>query len=122
MPAARDAVTIARLKRAGFVVGRTNMPEFAFSGLGLNPHYGTPKGIWDRDTSRVPGGSSSGAAISVADGTAHGAIGTNTGGFQPTGRLQADCAPHSDAGSSAAVLDFGLPRPAGAVGRLSCDS
>lgn len=80
-PAADDAPVIARLRRAGFVlIGRTNMVEFAYSGLGLNPHYGTPRNPWERKTGRVPGGSSSGAAISVTDGMAHAAIGTDTGG------------------------------------------
>lgn len=80
-PAAADAPSMARLRQAGFVfVGRTNMSEFAYSGLGLNPHYGTPRSVWDRANGRVPGGSSSGAAVSVADGMAHGAIGTDTGG------------------------------------------
>jgi len=79
--AERDAVAIERLKLAGFVaLGRTNMTEFAYSGVGLNPHYGTPKSIYDRDTGRIPGGSSSGAAVSVADGTCGLAIGTDTGG------------------------------------------
>src|SRR5262249_36968127 len=54
--------------------------EFAYSALGLNPHYGTPKNAFDRTTGRIPGGSSSGAAISVADGMAAGAIGSDTGG------------------------------------------
>ena len=80
-PAERDAPAVARLKAAGFVViGRTNMTEFAFSGIGINPHYGTPKSIYDRKLARVPGGSSSGAAISITDGMAHGALGTDTGG------------------------------------------
>jgi aspartyl-tRNA(Asn)/glutamyl-tRNA(Gln) amidotransferase subunit A len=80
-PAAADAPCIARLRQAGFVIiGRTNMTEFAYSGLGLNPHYGTPLNPWRRDQKHIPGGSSSGAAISVADGMAHGAIGTDTGG------------------------------------------
>src|SRR3954463_10397690 len=80
-PAEQDAPTVARLRRAGFVViGRTNMTEFAYSGIGSNPHFGTPKGVWQRDTGHVPGGSSSGAAVSVADGMAHGALGTDTGG------------------------------------------
>ncbi|MDB5534922.1 MAG: amidase, partial [Hyphomicrobiales bacterium] len=71
-PAANaDAEAVRLLKRAGFIViGRTNMSEFAFSGLGINPHYGTPRGVWDRKTGRVPGGSSSGAAVSVVDGMA----------------------------------------------------
>lgn len=80
-PAASDAAAVARLRRAGFVViGRTNMTEFAYSGIGINPHYGTPKGCWRRDVGHVPGGSSSGAAVSVRDGMAHGALGTDTGG------------------------------------------
>ncbi|MFM9847312.1 MAG: amidase [Hyphomicrobiaceae bacterium] len=80
-PAKADAPVVARLKQAGFIViGRTNMTEFAYSGLGINPHYGTPASPYDRAARRVPGGSSSGAAVSVADGMAHGALGTDTGG------------------------------------------
>ncbi|MFJ1298686.1 amidase [Pseudomonadota bacterium AL_CKDN230030165-1A_HGKHYDSX7] len=81
-PAAeRDAVVVERLRAAGAVlVGRTNMSEFAYSGLGLNPHYGTPRNPWDRDTGRISGGSSSGAAISVTDGMALAGIGSDTGG------------------------------------------
>jgi aspartyl-tRNA(Asn)/glutamyl-tRNA(Gln) amidotransferase subunit A len=80
-PAEADATVVARLRRAGFVViGRTNMTEFAYSGIGINPHYGTPKGAWQRGVGHVPGGSSSGAAVSVVDGMAHGALGTDTGG------------------------------------------
>ena len=80
-PAAIDAPAIARLKAHGFIVlGRTNMTEFAYSGLGLNPHYGTPLCSHDRATGRIPGGSSSGAAISVADGICPVGIGTDTGG------------------------------------------
>jgi aspartyl-tRNA(Asn)/glutamyl-tRNA(Gln) amidotransferase subunit A len=76
-----DAPVVARLRRAGFIViGRTNMTEFAYSGIGINPHYGTPKSTWRREAGHVPGGSSSGAAVSVADGMAHGALGTDTGG------------------------------------------
>jgi aspartyl-tRNA(Asn)/glutamyl-tRNA(Gln) amidotransferase subunit A len=76
-----DAPAVARLRRTGFVViGRTNMTEFAYSGIGINPHYGTPKGAWQRSVGHVPGGSSSGAAVSVVDGMAHGALGTDTGG------------------------------------------
>jgi aspartyl-tRNA(Asn)/glutamyl-tRNA(Gln) amidotransferase subunit A len=81
VPAAQDAPVVARLRQAGFVViGRTNMTEFAFSGIGINPHYGTPKGAWNRSDGHIPGGSSSGAAVSVVDGMAHGALGTDTGG------------------------------------------
>lgn len=80
-PAKRDAVAVARLRAAGFVpIGRTNMTEFAFSGLGINPHYGTPLNAFDRNTGRIPGGSSSGAAVSVTDGMAFAALGTDTGG------------------------------------------
>jgi aspartyl-tRNA(Asn)/glutamyl-tRNA(Gln) amidotransferase subunit A len=81
-PAAEaDAPVISRLRQAGFViVGRTNMTEFAYSGIGLNPHYGCPRSVYDREHGRAPGGSSSGAAVSVADGMAHSGIGTDTGG------------------------------------------
>src|SRR6202049_3586650 len=80
-PAEADAPVVARLRRAGFVViGRTNMTEFAYSGIGINPHYGTPKGAWQRGVGHVPGGSYSGAPVSVVDRMAPGALGTNTGG------------------------------------------
>ncbi|HUI95985.1 MAG TPA: amidase [Xanthobacteraceae bacterium] len=79
--AARDAGAITRLRTAGFIpIGRTNMTEFAFSGLGINPHYDTPRNPYDRKTGRIPGGSSSGAAVSVTDGMAPAALGTDTGG------------------------------------------
>jgi aspartyl-tRNA(Asn)/glutamyl-tRNA(Gln) amidotransferase subunit A len=78
-PAKEDAPVVARLRAAGAViVGSTNMSEFAFSGVGVNPHYGTPGNPADRK--RVPGGSSSGAAVSVADQMAVAALGTDTGG------------------------------------------
>src|SRR5438309_7835267 len=80
-PAEADAPVVARLRRAGFIViGRTNMTEFAYSGIGINPHYGTPKSAWNRKEGHVPGGSSSGAAVSIADRMAYGALGTDTGG------------------------------------------
>src|SRR6516162_530864 len=80
-PAENDAPVVTRLRRAGFVlIGRTNMTEFAYSGIGINPHYGTPRSIWQRDVGHVPGGSSSGAAVSVVDRMAYGALGTDTGG------------------------------------------
>lgn len=80
-PATQDAEIVRRLRLAGAViVGKTNMTEFAFSGIGLNPHYDTPRNPWDRALGRVPGGSSSGAAVSVTDGMAHVGIGTDTGG------------------------------------------
>lgn len=79
--AVRDATAVARLRAAGAVlIGRTNMTEFAYSGLGINPHYGTPRNAFDRASARIPGGSSSGAAISVCEGMAAAAIGTDTGG------------------------------------------
>lgn len=78
-PALQDARVVARLRAAGAViVGSTNMSEFAFSGVGFNPHYGTPGNPADRQ--RVPGGSSAGAAVSVADRMAVAALGTDTGG------------------------------------------
>ncbi len=80
-PALADAPVVARLQAAGLVVmGRTNMVEFAFSGLGVNPHYGTPTSPWDRATGRLPGGSSSGAAVAAADGMGFGGLGSDTGG------------------------------------------
>ncbi len=84
-PAAAHAPVVSRMLAQGFVpVGRTNMTEFAFSGLGINPHFGTPRSPWQRDAEgvggRIPGGSSSGAAVSVADGMAVAALGTDTGG------------------------------------------
>ena len=80
-PAARDADIIKKLRSAGAIlIGRTNMTEFAFSGLGINPHYGTPLNPWNRDEARIPGGSSSGAAVSVTDKMAVAGIGTDTGG------------------------------------------
>lgn len=79
--ATHDSLVVERLRKAGVViVGRTNLTEFAYSGLGINPHYGTPRNAFDRANARLPGGSSSGAAISVTDGMASGAIGTDTGG------------------------------------------
>jgi aspartyl-tRNA(Asn)/glutamyl-tRNA(Gln) amidotransferase subunit A len=61
-------------------MGRVNMTEFAFSGLGINPHYGTPTSPWDRGSKRIPGGSSSGTGVAVADGMAAAGLGTDTGG------------------------------------------
>lgn len=79
--ASRDAAAVARLRAAGAVfLGRTNMVEFAFGGLGLNPHYGTPKNPYDRKAGRVPGGSSSGAAVAQADAMAVMSLGSDTRG------------------------------------------
>lgn len=77
--AARDAAIVRRLRAAGAViVGKTNMSEFAFTGVGANPHYGTPGNPADR--ARAPGGSSSGAGVAVADRMCEIAIGSDTGG------------------------------------------
>ena len=118
-PAEADATVVARLRRAGFVViGRTNMTEFAYSGIGINPHFGTPKGAWRRDVGHVPGGSSSGAAVSVVDGMAHGGLGTDTGGLQRHRRLQTDPAPGAARWRRAAVVLAGQLWTAGAHGSV----
>ncbi|HVB49257.1 MAG TPA: amidase [Burkholderiales bacterium] len=99
-PAPSDAPAVARLRAAGAVIlGRTNMVEFAFGAVGLNPHYGTPRNPWERKLGRVPGGSSSGAAVAQADGMCVMALGSDTrgsvripaalcgvAGFKPTAR------------------------------------
>jgi len=80
-PAKRDAPAIARLRAAGAILfGRTNLTEFAFSGIGINPHYDTPRNPYDRAVGRIPGGSSAGGAVSVTDGMAVMGLGTDTGG------------------------------------------
>jgi aspartyl-tRNA(Asn)/glutamyl-tRNA(Gln) amidotransferase subunit A len=80
-PAAEDAVVAANLAAAGMVsIGKVNLTEFAYSGLGLNPHFGTPKNPADGVTPRAPGGSSSGSAVAVAAGVVPIGIGTDTGG------------------------------------------
>lgn len=88
-PATNDCPAVARLRAAGgTLIGRTNMVEFAFSGVGVNPHYGTPA-AWDgrynvpvgiAGSPHVPGGSSSGAAVSVATGAVYIGLGSDTGG------------------------------------------
>lgn len=102
-PAQKDAVAVARLRAAGFIhIGRANMTEFAYSGLGMNPHYGSPRAPWRREEGRVSGGSTSGGAVAVAEGMAFAALGTDTGGscripaafcgiagFKPTARFSA---------------------------------
>lgn len=84
-PATADAPVVARLRAAGAIImGRTNMVEFAMGAPGTNAHYGTPKNPWDRAVNggggRIPGGSSSGAAVSVTDGMAAVGLGTDTAG------------------------------------------
>ena len=79
--AVADAVAVARLRGAGAaILGKTNMTEFAFSGVGINPHHGTPRNPADAEVARIPGGSSSGAAVSVALGLAVAGLGSDTGG------------------------------------------
>lgn len=80
-PAGQDAPVVKALAGAGMVsVGRTNLSEFAFSGLGINPHYGTPHNAASQDVPRISGGSSSGSAVAVAAGLVPVAMGTDTGG------------------------------------------
>ncbi|MCP4384728.1 MAG: amidase [Hyphomicrobiales bacterium] len=80
-PAADDAPIVANATGSGMVsLGKLNLTEFAYSGLGHNPHFGTPANPHDRSIPRSPGGSSSGAAVAVASGLAPCAIGTDTGG------------------------------------------
>jgi aspartyl-tRNA(Asn)/glutamyl-tRNA(Gln) amidotransferase subunit A len=81
LPAAEDAEAVRRLRTAGFIViGQTNMTEFAYSAVGSNAVYGTPACAWDRARRLIPGGSSSGAAVSVTDGMAAAALGSDSGG------------------------------------------
>lgn len=76
-----DADVVAPLRAAGLLFfGRANMSEFAYSGMGKNPHFGTPLSIWDRATGRLPGGSSSGSAVAVAEGIVPAALGSDTAG------------------------------------------
>lgn len=80
-PATVDAPVVARLKAAGAVlIGRTNMTEFAYGANGMNAHYGTPRNAWDRPNQHIPGGSTSGGAVSVTDGMAAATLGSDTGG------------------------------------------
>ena len=79
--ATEDAAAVAHGVAAGLVaLGKVNLPEFAFSGLGLNPHFGTPINPHDAKTPRAPGGSSSGSGVCVAAGLAPVSVGTDTGG------------------------------------------
>ncbi len=79
--ALQDAAAVARLRAAGAAItGLTHMTEFAFSGVGINPHLGTPRNACDDTLARIPGGSSSGAAVSVALGLAVAGLGSDTGG------------------------------------------
>ena len=123
-PAKADAPVVARLRAAGAViVGSTNMSEFAFSGVGFNPHYGTPGNPADRK--RVPGGSSSGAAVSV--GRPHGGggarhrhrrLGAHSRRRVRHHRLQADGAARADRRRGAALDLARFDRPARQLGRV----
>ena len=80
-PKPSDSPIVSRLAAAGMVaLGKTNLSEFAFSAIGLNPHFGTPRNPRDPSTPRIAGGSSSGSAVAVAAGLAPCAIGSDTGG------------------------------------------
>lgn len=80
-PADENADVVAACRDQGLIaLGKTNLSEFAYSGLGLNPHFGTPKNPYSEKTPRVPGGSSSGSAVAVAGGIVPVAVGTDTAG------------------------------------------
>ena len=80
-PWSRDAGLVARLREAGAVfVGKTHTVEFAYGGVGINPHWGTPRNPWDPEVARIPGGSSCGAGVSLWEGSAMLALGSDTGG------------------------------------------
>lgn len=80
-PAKVDAEAVRLVRRAGFiVVGKNNMTEFAYSGLGLNGHFPSPRSPYQREIGRVPGGSTSGGAAAVADGLVPATLGSDTGG------------------------------------------
>jgi aspartyl-tRNA(Asn)/glutamyl-tRNA(Gln) amidotransferase subunit A len=119
-PAKVDAPAMARLRAAGAVlIGRTNMTEFAFSGLGINPHYGTPGNPFDRK--RIPGGSSSGAAVSVADRMAvvgYRRIGPHSGRPVRPCRVQADPVAGAARRRGPAVMDARQHRSACRLDRL----
>ena len=120
VPAEADADMVRLLMQAGAVtVGKLNLTEFAFSVLGLNPHYGTPSNAWSNGAPRVPGGSSSGCAVAVALGLVPIAVGTDTSGsvrvpaafngiigFKPSGNRWplGGCFPLSETLDTAGVL------------------
>lgn len=80
-PWSHDAWLVARLRAAGAVfVGKTHTVEFAYGGVGMNPHWGTPRNPWDPEVARIPGGSSCGAGVSLWEGSALLALGSDTGG------------------------------------------
>ncbi len=80
-PATKDADAVIALRRAGFIViGKNNMTEFAYSGLGLNAHFHAPLNPFERSVGRIPGGSTSGGAVAVGDGMVPAALGSDTGG------------------------------------------
>lgn len=80
-PWSRDGWLVERVRRAGAVlVGKTHTVEFAYGGVGMNPHWGTPLNPWDTETARIPGGSSCGAGVSLWERSAMVALGSDTGG------------------------------------------
>lgn len=135
-PAAEDAVIVRRLRQAGAIIpGKTAMTEFAFSAVGTNPHYGTPPNA--ADPARIPGGSSSGAGVSAADGTCDIAIGSDTGGsiripaalngvvgFKPTARRVplAGCFPLSSSLDSVGPLARSVADCAGADAVMAAEA
>jgi aspartyl-tRNA(Asn)/glutamyl-tRNA(Gln) amidotransferase subunit A len=81
VPWSRDAWLVERLRAAGsIIVGKTHTVEFAYGGVGMNPHWGTPWNPWDPEVARIPGGSSCGAGVSLWEGSALLALGSDTGG------------------------------------------
>ncbi|MGE0158227.1 MAG: amidase [Gemmatimonadales bacterium] len=77
----KDAWLVARVRAAGAcIMGKTHTVELAFGGVGINPHWDTPWNPWDADTHRIPGGSSAGAGVSLCEGSALLALGSDTGG------------------------------------------
>jgi aspartyl-tRNA(Asn)/glutamyl-tRNA(Gln) amidotransferase subunit A len=80
-PWSHDAWLVERVREAGGVfMGKTHTVEFAYGGVGINPHWGTPRNPWDPDVARIPGGSSCGAGVSLWEGSAMLALGSDTGG------------------------------------------
>ncbi len=122
-PAALDAPVVHRLRAGGAVIlAKTNMTEFAYSGVGANPHFGTPGNPADR--ARIPGGSTSGGAVAVADQYVrdrhrqrHRRFHPHSGGALRHCRLQAEPAAHPDDRRLSAVAEYRLDRTDGALGR-----
>ena len=116
-PARQDAPLVNRLAKAGLVsIGKTNLSELAFSGLGLNPSYGTPINPADNETPRAPGGSSAGSAVAVAKGIVPAAMGSDTAGslrvpaaFNGLISYRPSCARHDGEGITPLAKSFDVP-------------